>query len=729
MKRLKTIFSYLLCLMIILGAFSTTPALAADNISAKYSRDSVDIGYTIESPFNAPANGVKYTSSNNKIATVSSDGRITGISLGKAKITASYGGDSATCEVSVGFQTGLDVSTYQGKLDWKKVKDAGIEFVFIRVASGKTTPGEMDTQLLNNVKGARENGIPYGFYFYSYAKSTDDIDKEIKQVLGILDKLNAAGNYASTASLPFAFDIEDSSQTGLGKKKLTQMTVKFCNAIRDEGYSPMVYANENWYTNYLELDTLIDNGYSIWFARWPDSPNFSKKITIGDTGVVPHVWQYTSSGSVAGQRVDMNVMYYDTMAQINKNHEENPGNMGGLTFSSIADVVYHGGINNPDFKVYDGETELVPNVDYTVSYSNNINAGTGIISITGMGKYFGVRKTTFNILPKPVEITVDPIPAQAYAAAPIIPAITVRTSYGAVLTQNVDYAVSGVNNTSLGKASLTVNCIGNYSGSATAEFEIIPKDIGYVSLDAIENQPYTGAAITPQVIMHNGDSALILGTDFTAEYTNNYNIGTATVLLKGIGNYTGERSYTFSIVPPTVKKLKAQTKSKSKISLSWKAVAGADRYEIYDGATKKVIKTVKGSATSTSITKLKAGSVHYFRIRAYKNVGGVRYTGYYSDYTKRATSPNKVRLTTKKGKVTAKWTKSKNSSGYVLQYAYNHKMKGAKKITIKSAKTVKKTIKNLKKGKYVYVRLRVITKQNGKASYTPYGAKRKIKIK
>lgn len=727
-KGLKRTFAYLLCLSMMIGMISIHSVSADGEVSAKVARASVEIGKTIGSPFNAPTSGVTYTSSDNNIATVAPDGKITGISLGSAKITATMGTVSASCQVSVGYQTGLDVSSYQGKLDWKKVKQEGIEFVFIRVATGKTAEGSMDTQLLNNVKGARENGIPYGFYFYSYATSVAGTKKEAQKVLDILAKLDAAGDYAKTAALPVVFDIEDSSQAGLGKTKLTNMTKGFLDTIREAGYSPMVYANQNWYLNYLDLNTLISEGYTLWLARWPDNPNFSKKIKIGSTGVVPHVWQYTSSGTVAGQRVDMNVMYYDTMDKVNSSYQSNVGNMGNLTVSPIESLTYNGAAHTPAVTVFDGEKQLVQNIDYTLTYTNNINAGTAVVSIDGMGEYFGTRTTTFTIQPKAVEITIDAVADQPYAAEPIIPTLTVKTGE-TLLQKDIDYTVAGANNTELGTATLTITCIGNYSGGGNTTFNIIQKELTEISVGSIKAPSHTGGEITPEITAHNGTHALILGTDYTVEYKDNVGVGTATITLTGIGNYTGSRTVTFSIVPKTITSLKATVKSKSKIALSWAAVSGATGYEIYDNATKKIVKTVSGSATSTNITKLAAGSVHNYKIRAFQTIGDLTYTAYYSPLVKRATTPEKVKLTAKKKAVNVKWKKSKNSSGYELQYAYNAKMKGAKKLRVLKASTVKKTIKKLTSGKTVYVRIRVVTKQNGKLKYSPYSAKRKIKIK
>ena len=102
--------------------------------------------------------------------------------------------------------------------------------------------------------------------------------------------------------MPVAFDIEDSSQTGLGRRVCTDMVIAFCDKIKSAGYRPMLYCNPNWLQNYLYKDELLKK-YDIWLANWGvSSPNYDCAI-----------WQYSENGSVSGisGSVDMNWIFKD----------------------------------------------------------------------------------------------------------------------------------------------------------------------------------------------------------------------------------------------------------------------------------------------------------------------------------------------------------------------------------------------------------------------------------
>lgn len=187
---------------------------------------------------------------------------------------------------------GIDVSTWQGSIDWNKVRNAGIKFAMLRATFG--TDG-VDNRFLENIKNAPAAGILCGAYHYSYAKTEDEARAEAAHFL----KTIAPYQFP----YPVAFDIESGSLAGLGKNKLTDVVVAFLEAVKDAGYYPCLYSNLNWLVNYLDASR-INGHYDIWLAQWNDKPTYD-----GDFGI----WQYTSDGTVSGisGRVDRDISYRD----------------------------------------------------------------------------------------------------------------------------------------------------------------------------------------------------------------------------------------------------------------------------------------------------------------------------------------------------------------------------------------------------------------------------------
>ena len=119
---------------------------------------------------------------------------------------------------------------------------------------------------------------------------------------------------------------------------------------------------------------------------------------------------------------------------------------------------------------------------------------------------------------------------------------------GELLVENIDYAVDYADNIEAGTATFQITGLGDYTGAVNFSFEIEEKELSASMVGAIANQTYTGSAITPQLTVKDGAATLAEGTDYTVSYANNTDIGTATATVKGIGNYTGEVSLSFTIL-------------------------------------------------------------------------------------------------------------------------------------------------------------------------------------
>ena len=154
---------------------------------------------------------------------------------------------------------GIDVSKWQGEIDWNKVKADGIKFAMIRLGYGSADGNScgLDGYFEKNVSNALKAGINIGCYFYSYATSVAAAKKEAAYVVNVLQK------YKGVFTYPVAFDLEDKTQQGLGKTVLTDMVIAFGDAIEKAGFYCSLYSNLNWLKNYLDDSKLkrFDTGW------------------------------------------------------------------------------------------------------------------------------------------------------------------------------------------------------------------------------------------------------------------------------------------------------------------------------------------------------------------------------------------------------------------------------------------------------------------------------------
>lgn len=160
-------------------------------------------------------------------------------------------------------------------------------------------------------------------------------------------------------------------------------------------------------------------------------------------------------------------------------------------------------------------------------------------------------------------------------------------------------------------------------------------DFNSAAVAPISDQPYTGSAIKPAVTVTYGGQPLTQNVDYTVSYSNNKNIGKATVTITGKGIYQGKKSLTFKIIPKTMSAVSIKKRSTNYITLSWKKDSKCTGYQIYratslNGSYKKVKNISKNSTTSYKNTKLTSGKCYYYKIRSYKKVNGSYYYGAFS---------------------------------------------------------------------------------------------------
>lgn len=227
--------------------------------------------------------------------------------------------------------------------------------------------------------------------------------------------------------------------------------------------------------------------------------------------------------------------------------------IANATIAAIPDQNYTGYAITPSVTVTLGGSTLVLNRDYTVSYANNINVGTAVVTVNGTGNYAGQSKsTTFRIVtPSVANATISAIPDQTYTGYAICPTLTVYSNNGG-LRENTDYTVSYTNNINIGTASVTITGIGGYTGTKTATFRITGPNLSAATIAAIPDQLYTGSDIRPSLTVTVNNVTLIQNVDYNVSYSNNRREGTATVTITGKGNYTGTKTTTFRIIAKNI---------------------------------------------------------------------------------------------------------------------------------------------------------------------------------
>lgn len=213
---------------------------------------------------------------------------------------------------------GIDVSEWQGNIDWTKVKKSDIDFAFVRISYGLN---HYDYIYESNMIKAEQAGVPVGTYVYSTALSAETALKEAQYAI---EKMQGY-----KVSYPVVFDLEYAKASNLSPKKVSQMALAFCNEVRKAGYYPMVYCNTNWYDNYIDWSLL--SGIDVWIARYGDTIQAPDKDRYNYT-----IWQCTDgntesglnstsglvAGIPAGNDVDVNFGYVDYTKKVTPRKEQ-----------------------------------------------------------------------------------------------------------------------------------------------------------------------------------------------------------------------------------------------------------------------------------------------------------------------------------------------------------------------------------------------------------------------
>lgn len=467
---------------------------------------------------------------------------------------------------------GIDVSKWNNTINWTAVRNAGIEFAFIRTSYRGTETGKLakDPTAPANMVNANNAGVKIGAYIFSQAITVEEAVEEADYLLQTVQGYNI--------TMPLVFDFEYysggrlSSKTKLTKRERTDICLAFCDRVKQAGYTPLVYANKSMFSSDLYASE-ITSKYPAWLAHYTTKTDYA-----GDYDF----WQYTSTGSVSGisGNVDMNFWYIK------------PGT--NVSFGT-------GGVSLPGSDTL--AAPAVPKVSAKASGSDAVKlswdkvaGATGYLIYrynTSTGKYERIKKIESNS-------------TVSYTDTGRSAGTTYQYKVKSYKKKNGQTAISSA-----------------AAVSATTE--------SAQPVQSVQSVSKTGKTNGTGIVVRSGPDTSYkklktLGINTSVSITGT--IGSwYRISIKISGKTkTGyiKKTYVTVIGKPS---LSASAASKSKIKLKWKKISGASGYQIqrYNSSKKKyvTVKTVKkGATTSYTNTGLKKNKKYKYRMRAYKTVRG-----------------------------------------------------------------------------------------------------------
>ena len=410
-------------------------------------------------------------------------------------------------------------------------------------------------------------------------------------------------------------------------------------------------------------------------------------------------------------------------------------NNGLLTLSETS-YVYDGTYKKPTATVTFGGKVLQEGKDYTISYRNNLNVGVTTVIATGMGDYTGYTSKNFTITKRAMAGgTVSVASSVSFTGSNITPSVTVKVA-GRTLTSGTDYTVSYSNNKNVGTSNVYVYGKGNYSGSLSAKFDIVPAKQQIQKLETKYKGFYIDWA-------QKGSA-----TGYDVEYSVNANMSGAvskhltaskpdTLTVSGLaGNktyYVRVRSYTnvngkvYYGAWSDIKSIKTANNDITKATVSGISTKAFTGKAITQNVTVKVGNTVLKNGTDYTVSYSNNKKVGKATV---KITGKGKYGGVITKTFKINPAKQEIQKLTAKSKAFfVDWAQKGSATGYEIQYATNSKFTSAKKVTITNNKTDKTTVSKLSANKKYYVRVRSYTTVGGTKYYGAWSAVKNVTTK
>lgn len=647
---------------------------------------------------------------------------------------------------------GIDVSYYQGNIDWNKVKNSGIEFVIIRVGyRGYGSAGTLveDPKFKTYMSGAAQAGLKVGVYFYTQAINTKEAAEEAQFVL---DRIKGY-----QLDMPVYYDIEsvdyDSGRldnAGLSKAQKTELCKSFCNTVINAGYESGVYANKTWLT-YMIDGKALGELYPIWLAHYTSNTDYAERIDM---------WQYTGSGTVSGisAYTDMNVWYPGSSAP-----------MGSITLScksmtgSTAMLSWNSVIGASGYEVYrknaSGNVTKITAVTGT-SASVTITADSCDYYVKAYreasGKtYYGKESNHLKLQTQKVINLGKSDIAQSKVMlkwSPVTGASGYCIYYAPVsggsyklhgTTNSTNYTVTGLSLATVYRFQVRAYFNTNGSAAFTSSSHLGPLSDEFVQ-GTKTNKVYglTVTSATPNSITVKWNAIpgkcngyQVAFYDYSTEKFTNvaYSSGTSytyTGLTAGkTYNLTVRPYYTYNggkipgvysdklaavTAPTKVSGIKSASNTSSSNTISWNAVSTAKGYEIYQWIGTTDSYKLIGTAASTTFTNSKksSGTMYKYKVRAYNtSPSGAKQYGTLSDAFTTCTLPANAKISsasTAINSVTLNWPKVSKATDYQIDMLSNGSWKN---VAVTSKLTC--TVGSLSPNKTYQFRIRTRRNLNG----------------
>ncbi len=587
---------------------------------------------------------------------------------GVMTMSALWGADSLTHQSrfnGVSKVYGIDVSYYQGNIDWSKVKNSGVEFVIIRVGyRGYGSAGTLveDPRFKTYLDGATKAGLKVGVYFYTQAITTAEAQAEAKFVL---DRIKGY-----KLQMPVYYDIEavdyDSGRldnAGLSKAQKTALCTAFCDTIIKSGYSAGVYANYTWLNYYID-GAGLGKKYPIWLAHYTKNTNYDQRMDM---------WQYSGSGTVSGisAYTDVNVwyagklpLYVSDLISVSNTSTSNTFAWNGASDATGYEV-YQGTSPSDKTKKKIGDTKN--------TYFTNSNKSTGT-----MYKYM----------------------VRAYSDA------SGKRVYG-------DY--SEVFTTCTLPANISKISASARGTSITLSWDKVSKATDYIVEQYVNGawkQVGTTSSLSYKVsgITQNGVNM------FRVKARRNY---------EGI-NYDGGYTYVnaeVTDIPSAVTGIRSSSNTSTSNTITWNTSTSAAGYEVYQWIGTTDSYKLIGTTTSTKFTNSKksTGTMYRYKVRAYNTIDGQRIEGAYSSELTTCTLPANVSYalcTTDVDSITLNWNKVSKATSYQVEEYTNGSWR-----TLSTVSGTSYTVNGLSQNSSYRFRVRAIRNYNGTNYYGGYTEK------
>lgn len=583
-------------------------------------------------------------------------------------MSALWGADSLTHQnrfSGVSKVYGIDVSYYQGNIDWKKVKNSGVEFVIIRVGyRGYGSAGTLveDPRFKTYLDGATKAGLKVGVYFYTQAITTAEAKAEAKFVL---DRIKGY-----SLQMPVYYDIESVDydtgrldSAGLSKAQKTALCTAFCDTIIKSGYSAGVYANYTWLNYYID-GAGLGKKYPIWLAHYTSNTNYDQRMDM---------WQYSGSGTVSGisAYTDVNVWYSGKLPLYVSDLISVANTSTSNTFA------WNGAPDATGYEVYQGTSPSDPNKkkigDTKNTYFTNSNKSTGTMykymvraySDASGKRVYGDYSEVFTTCTLPANISKISASARGTSVTISWDKVSKATDYIVEHYVNGAWKQVGTTSSLSYKANgITQNGVNKFRVKARRNYSGVYYNGGYTYVNAeVTDIPSTVTGIrstsntsTSNTITWNAstkaegyeiyqwigttDSYKLIGTTTSTKFTNSKkSSGTMyRYKVRAFNNVDGQRiegayssEFTTCTLPANVSFSLCSTDVDS-ITLNWNKVSKATGYqvEMYTNGTWKTLSTLSG--TSYTASDLSQKKAYRFRVRAIRNYS---YINYYGDYTEK----------------------------------------------------------------------------------------------